>query len=94
MISWSKEDIDFLIVNYGDNSNEYLASVLKKTKKSIDSKSIKLGLKKEQSYINDLNKKRISNRWMEKSWSKEEIDLLIQNINELSNDELSKILNR
>lgn len=95
MLNWSKDEINFLIKNYSNNSNEYLSSILKKTKKSIDSKAIRLGLKKDHSYISDINKNRVStNRWKEKSWSKTEIDYLIQNLDTMSNEDLSKNLNR
>lgn len=94
MSNWTKDEIDFLVNNYTNNSNEYLSSILKKTKKSIDSKALRMGLKKNHLYISDINKYRVSNRWKEKSWSRKEIDYLIQNLNTMSNEDLSKNLNR
>lgn len=95
MISWSEEETNFLLSNYEHESNDYLAHILKKTKKAIDSKANKLGLKKDQLYISNTNKKRVSlNRWKEKSWTKSEIDTLVKNIDSLSNEELSNMLSR
>lgn len=90
MKNWTKEEINFLIKNYNNISNEELSSILGKTKKSIDSKSIRLNLKKDKLYINKINKSRvIDSRWKEKSWTKDEIDYLNININKFSNNELS-----
>ncbi len=95
MKTWTKEDVEFLMNNYDNTSNEILSHLLKKTKKSIDMKAIRLGLKKNISYISGVNKNRVlKNRWKEKAWTKEDIDFLIKNINILSNKELSIKLNK
>lgn len=95
MISWTKEEINFLTNNYKSLSNDEISKVLKKTKKSIDSKAIRLGIKKDTNYISNINRNRVSNnRWIENSWKKEEIDYLVSNLQNLSNIELSSKLKK
>jgi hypothetical protein len=94
MIKWSKNDIDLLILNYKDNSNDKLSKIIGKSLLSINNKANELGLKKSISYIKNLNKEKIKKKWGDNLWKKEEIDFLISNINSLTNFEISNKLNR
>lgn len=42
MLNWSKDDINFLIKNYSNNSNEYLSSILKKQKNLLTPRRLDL----------------------------------------------------
>ena len=94
MTKWSKKDIEFLIKNYEKTSNIDLSKILDKTLLSINSKANKLNLKKSKYYIKDINRERVCKKWGDSIWKKEEIDYIISNINQLTNFEISKNLNR
>jgi len=91
---WTKEEIKYLIDNYSKMSNNDIGLKLNKSKKSIDSKAIKLGLKKDNDYVSNINKKRVLDRWGDNIWTKEDIDFLVTNLGNLSNSEISKKLKK
>jgi len=95
MNKWTKEEVDFLIKNHSKMSNKEISNYLNKSLLSINSKSLKLNLKKNSDYISQINKDRVINkRWKEKTWTKDDINFLVDNINTLDNKELSVSLNR
>lgn len=91
---WSESDLKYLIDNYSKSSNQEIAERLGKTKKSIDSKAMKLGLRKDNSYISKVNRVRTINRHGENIWTKEDLDFLTLNIDKMSNPELSNKLDK
>ena len=91
---WNKEDIDFLVNNYSKMSNYEIGNALNRTKKAVDSKAIKLGLKKDNTYVSNINKNRVIDRWGANIWTKEDLDFLTLNLDKMSNSELSIRLNK
>ena len=91
---WSESDLKYLIDNYSKSSNQEIGERLGKTKKSIDSKAMKLGLRKDNSYISKVNRVRTINRHGENIWTKEDLDFLTLNIDKMSNPELSNKLDK
>jgi len=94
MNRWTIDEVDFLMKNFSDMSDIDISKHLNKSVKSIQSKSRNLKLLKNKDYIKNINKIRTENRWSDKLWSKDNLDFLVQNINNMSNDELAKSLNR
>jgi len=91
---WNKEEINFLTKKFSSLSDSELSNILGKTVKSIQSKARRLKLKKDPTYIGKINKDRVESRWSDKIWDKNDINFLVTNINILTNNELSNILNR
>lgn len=91
---WSEIDLKYLVDNYSKLSNQEIGEKLHKTKKSVDSKAIRLGLKKDSSYISNVNRIRTINRLGDSIWTKEDLDFLTFNIDKMSNPELSKRLDK
>jgi very-short-patch-repair endonuclease len=91
---WNKEEINFLTKKFSSLSDSELSNILGKTVKSIQSKARRLKLKKDPTYIGKINKDRVESRWSDKIWAKNDINFLVTNINILTNNELSNILNR
>lgn len=94
MNRWSKNEVNFLIKNFSNMSDIEISKHLNKSVKSIQSKSRKLNLLKSKEYIKNINKIRVEDRWSDKLWSKDDLDFLANNINNMSNSELAKSLNR
>jgi len=94
MLKWTKREEEFLINNYSKYSNYEMGILLNKSELAINSKSLRLGLKKSNSYISGINKERTLKRWDDMTWSKDDIDFLVLNINNFNTIELSKKLNR
>jgi len=46
MVNWTKEEVDFLTQNYNKMTNKNLCDCLDKSLSSINSKSLRLNLKK------------------------------------------------
>ena len=91
---WSEYELKYLIDNYSKLSNQEIGENLGKTKKSIDSKAIKLGLKKDVNYISNVNRMRVIDRHGDSIWTKKDLDFITHNIDKMSNIELSKKLNK
>lgn len=91
---WSENDLKYLVDNYSKLSNQEIGEKLGKTKKSVDSKAIRLGLKKDSFYISNVNRLRTINRHGDSIWTKEDLDFLIFNIDKMSNPDLSKKLDK
>lgn len=91
---WSKSDLIFLKNNFHITSDIDLSNHLGKTIKSVQSKARRMGLKKEDSYIKNINKIRVEKRWDSLLWSKSDIDFLVNNINIFSNNQLAEKLGR
>lgn len=91
---WSESDLKYLIDNYSKSSNQEIGEKLDKTKKSIDSRALRLGLKKDSNYVSNINKDRVISRWGSNIWTKEDLDFLTLNIDKMSNSELSDKLNK
>ena len=91
---WSTSDLIYLKNNFSNMSDIDISKKLNKTIRSVQSMSSKMKLKKDTNYIKSINKFRAEKRWGSLLWSKSDIDFLINNINLLSNDDLSIKLNR
>jgi hypothetical protein len=95
MNRWNIEEVNYLIDNYSNTSNEKIAEKLNKTLSSINGKAEKLKLKKSMYYIKNLNKERVDKKWkrVDKKWNEKEFNILLHNKN-VSNIELSSLLNK
>lgn len=63
MRRWSKEEIDFLINNWGVVDDEIIINKLGRSKKAIECKALDLGLKKFESKWNDETDKFLIDNW-------------------------------
>jgi hypothetical protein len=91
-IIWTKEEEKYFIKNYSDLSNKELSKILNKSIYVIKSKSHSLKLKKSKEYFVNMGYRMNSLR--KNTWTKEQENYLINNYSDLSNEELSKKLNR
>lgn len=95
MKRWTINEIDILINKYENTSNYELSSILNKSLLSINNKAQKLKLKKTMKYISNISSDKVSKKWSDNdnNWSDNDILILKEN-NNLSNIELSVLLNR
>lgn len=95
MKRWTKNEIYILIEKYENISNDELSVILNKSLLSINNKAQKMKLKKSLEYISNISSNKISKKWLDNgnNWSDSDILILKEN-NNLSNTELSSLLNR
>lgn len=81
--TWTKEELEYLMVNYSKLSNSKIGEVLKRSASSIETKGMCLGLKKDP-----------TNRTMSMKWTDDDVQFLVDNYSSMTNKELSEHLGR
>jgi len=82
---WTKEDEEFLKQHYLNKGDKEIAGILNRTPDGVLRKRIKLSLHRETHIIEEPS---------ETTWSEEEIEFLVQNIDVLTYCEIAETLNR
>ena len=62
---WTKEELEFLIKNYGTMDNRTLATMLGRSVGSVQHQAVRLGLRKDKSYWDKMYLERYRKKLME-----------------------------